>query len=62
MRTWTTKLVWFALGLLVAGVLTFASPSRSQNAYQKQIDDLNTRVKALEDWKKEMTKPDRTRE
>jgi len=53
-RNWTTKLLWFVLGIIVACVFSMIVPAQSAptQGFESQFDLLKARVSALEEHEK----------
>lgn len=57
-RNWTNRTLWFLLGLVMAGVMTFVSPSRGEPVqdYYQELALLKQRVSDLEQYNKRREK------
>jgi hypothetical protein len=71
-KEWSQRVLWFVFGAVTVGVLIFTSTSYGNRAepgaaamagqdIQQRLVSLEQRVKYLEEWRREMTKPDRSR-
>ena len=58
-RNWTTRLLWFVLGVVVASAFAFAVTSRSQSTLWHEIAGMKQRLSALEQYNQNREKADR---
>ena len=58
-RNWTTRLLWFVLGVVVASAFAFALTSRSQDTVWHEIAGMKQRLNALEKSNQRREKADR---
>ena len=57
-RDWTNRTLWFLLGLVVAGLMSFVTPSRGEPVqdYYQELASLKQRVGDLEQYNKRREK------
>jgi len=60
-RKWTSRILWFLLGVVLASFTAFAMPSHSQPAQDcwQELASLRQRVAALEQYNQDREKADR---
>ena len=58
-RNWTTRLLWFGLGVVVASAFAFAVTSHSQGTVWHEIAGMKQRLNALEQYNQNREKADR---